>query len=203
MHYNNFFIRKINELYNFCFIKINKIKYFKEIKKKNFLTNNKNLKYSYNLQNVWLLNLKKLIEESKKKINFKEYIFLDVGCGNGIPIYFVAKKYKFQSYMGIDIEKINIINTKKNIKCLQIKKINIYQKDASKFYLKNNKYFIFMYNPFQKKILKKFLENNIKIIKKNSCVIGYSNLDNNSIFKKYKPSDFINFNKYKLQLFFF
>jgi len=202
MHHNNYLIRKFNEIYNFFFIKKNRIKYFEEIHSNKFTTSNNNIRFANKLQNVWLLNLKRLINEAKKKINLENLIFLDVGCGNGIPIYFAAKNYNFKSYYGIDFEKKNVIKSKKNT-CKIKKKIIIRHLDAANLFLKDERYFIFMYNPFQENILKKFLYNNKKVIKKNQCLLGYVNLENDRLIKLINPKKIIRFKNYKSKLFYF
>ena len=88
--------------------------------------------------------------------------------------------------MGFDILKSNIIKANKNNKNkIKDKKINFFYANAKNFRLKNKKYFIFIFNPFNEIILKKFLDNNVKILKKNKCFIAYVNAHHLKIFKKY------------------
>ena len=202
MRYNNFMTIIFNEIYNFFFILINNIKYFKEKDKNEYHTLNKNIKHAYNLQNVWLLNLKRLINDVKKKNNLEDLFFLDVGCGNGIPIYYAAKNFNFKFYYGIDFEKNNVIKSRINTKNFK-KKTVIKHLDASNLFLKNNRYFIFMYNPFDIHIFKNFFFNNKKIIKKNKCIIGYINIENDKLFRFLKPRSIKEYKKYKSKLFYF
>ena len=82
------------------------------------------------------------------------------------------------TYSGFDFVQKYVKNSKKNIKN-SIKhptNINVFKANAKNFILDDKKsYFIFMFNPFDNKIMKKFLKNNIKILKKNNSVIAYVN----------------------------
>ena len=124
---------------------------------------------------------------------------IDVGCGNGIPLIYAYKRFKFKSYSGFDFEKKYVENSKKNLKSSIKNKciINISHQNAKNYILHENKpFFIFMFNPFNKLIMKKFLENNIKILIKNKSVIAYCNCieleeiknfcNNITLIKKYK-----------------
>jgi len=161
--------------------------------------------HSRGLGTVWLLNLKRLyniFSEIKKK---KNYHFIDIGCGNGIPLIYAYRKFSFKSYSGIDFQKRYIKITKKNIesslgKEFINKKIKLFFSNASNFILdKNKSYFIFMFNPFDGFIMKKFIKNNIKNLIKNNSVVAYCNYLELDQFKKY-PCNFHIIKKYKLAL---
>ena len=149
--FNNKLTIMINDFYNFYF------KYFSNIKIDLYrpIASKRdkripNFKHSTPLQTVWLLNLKRLYNLFKNDYDSSKYHFIDVGCGNGIPIIYSYKKLKFKSCMGFDhnnkyvkISKQNVISSignKNNIK--------IFKDDANTYLLNaRKKYFIFMYNP--------------------------------------------------------
>jgi SAM-dependent methyltransferase len=201
---NSNLIRNINFLYNFFFkfmnnIKIDLLECDEKIMKK------EKMFHSRGLGTVWLLNLKRLyniFSEIKKK---KNYHFIDIGCGNGIPLIYAYRKFSFKSYSGIDFQKRYIKITKKNIesslgKEFINKKIKLFFSNASNFILdKNKSYFIFMFNPFDGFIMKKFIKNNIKNLIKNNSVVAYCNYLELDQFKKY-PCNFHIIKKYKLAL---
>lgn len=175
--YNNELVRYFNFTYNLLFKLFNNIKIdlteddLKFLKKKGYQN-------SKGLGTVWLLNLKRLYKIFKKKTNYQNYHFIDIGCGNGIPLIYSYKKFGFRSYSGFDFVKRYVKNSKKNIKdsVNNKAKINVFNADAKSFLLDNKKsYFIFMFNPFNEKIMSKFLKNNIKILRKNKSVIAYVN----------------------------
>ena len=62
------------------------------------------------------MNLKRLYNLTKKIIGVEKYHFLDVGCGNGIPLIYAFKKLKFRSYSGFDFILDYFEISKKNIK---------------------------------------------------------------------------------------
>lgn len=183
----------LNNIYNYFFYIQNNIKYYKS-KKINF-------KNSKNYTTVWLLNLKESLKIFEKNIkNPQKYSFLDVGCGYGLPSLYVSKKnYIFKENIGFDVLKSNIIKAKKNNKNkINDQKIIFFNANAKTFKLKNKKYFIFLFNPFNEIILKKFLDNNVKILKKNKCFIAYINAHHFKIFKKYKFRKIIKMNNKKI-----
>ena len=110
---NNFLTRMINKLYNNFFILKNNIQIYKEYKINTSSKINPNAKYSNDLNNVWLLNLLKLYKIFTKTHRSIDYNFLDVGCGNGIPIIYSHKKFNFKSYQGFDFISDHVNNTKK------------------------------------------------------------------------------------------
>lgn len=175
--YNNNFIRFVNFFYNTYFKFFNNIKIDLTEDDPKFLKN-EGFKNSKGLGTVWLLNLKRLYQIFKKDKKIYKYHFIDVGCGNGIPLIYAYKKFDFQSYTGFDYVNRYVENSKKNLKksLKNPKNVKILRKDANSFLLDNKKsYFIFMFNPFDQKVMKKFLKNNFKSMKNNKSVIAYVN----------------------------
>ena len=208
---NNFFTILINDFYNFYFKFFNNIKIdllLRNKDEKKYLSNKKikNLKHSTSLQTVWLLNLKRLYNIFKDEQDANNYHFIDVGCGNGIPLIYAYKRLKFKSYVGFDLIKNYVDISKKNINSsIGMKNnIKIFNHDAFKYFLDTKKkYFIFMYNPFNEIILNKFIKNNLSNLIKNNSYLAYANLVENSkinILKKYSKK-FVKIEKYKIYLF--
>jgi SAM-dependent methyltransferase len=183
---NNFIIRYYNYFYNFLFKKINNIQLDKNENKDLVKERIKSLEHSTSLDTAWLLNLKKLYDLGKKKLDIKNYHFLDVGCGNGIPLIYAYKKLPFKSYSGIDLVSNYIDITNKNIfNSIGNNHIATFNADASEYILDDNSYFIFMYNPFDGFVMKKFIENNYENLAKNKSVIAYSFFVQLDIIKNY------------------
>ena len=82
--------------------------------------------------------------------------------------------YHFKNYYGLEFDEYLIDISKKNLFPLK-KKFKIIHNDAGKFFLEDSRYVIYLYNPFDKIILKQFLENNLNLLKKNECIIIYQN----------------------------
>lgn len=208
---NNFLTRMINKLYNNFFILKNNIQIYKEYKINTSSKINPNAKYSNDLNNVWLLNLLKLYKIFTKTHRPIDYNFLDVGCGNGIPIIYSHKKFNFKSYQGFDFISDHVNNTKKNINNYLIKnhseaeitKFNIFYEDASSIKLDLHKYFIFMFNPFTSIIMNNFMKNNILSLRKSNSVIAYSNYNYLQTILEYNPKNVIINKRYKLALILF
>tara|TARA_B110000027_G_scaffold93468_1_gene98728 strand:+ start:8299 stop:8949 length:651 start_codon:yes stop_codon:yes gene_type:complete len=208
---NNFLIILINDLYNFYFKFFNNIRIdllLRQKDEKKYLSHKKirNLKHSTSLQTVWLLNLRRLYNIFKNSQDTNNYHFIDVGCGNGIPLIYAYKKLKFKSYIGFDLIKNYVDISKKNIiSSIGVKNdIKIYNLDACRYYLDTKKkYFVFMYNLFDEIILNKFIKNNLTNLIKNNSYLAYANLVENSkinILKKYSKK-FVKIEKYKIYLF--
>ena len=186
MSRNSFLVKFYNYTYNFIFKKINNIKIDKIEKEDLVVEKIENLKHSKGLHTVWLLNIKRLYYLTKKKLNISDYHFIDVGCGNGIPLIYAYKKLAFKSYSGFDLITKYVDITKKNILgSINNCEINVFSADASKFILEDKNYFIFMFNPFNKIIMEKFLENNFSNFVKNKSIIAYANCLELETIKKF------------------
>lgn len=200
---SNYLNQLYNKLYNLIFKKLNNIKIDRIEEKESVKEKAISLKHSTALQTVWLLNLKKLYQITSKNLNLNNYHFLDIGCGNGIPLIYAYKNFSFKSYSGFDIISNYVDISKKNVtNSLGINKLEIFQSDAANFILKNKSYFIFMFNPFDEIIMKKFLNNNYENLIKNKSVIAYSNYNQLKVIKKY-TKNILTIKEFKLAVCFF
>ena len=203
MYNNNGITRSINFFYNSIFKFLNNISIDLEDAGDKETLRKLNLKNSKGLGTVWLLNLRRLYKLFiKKKYDENKYHFLDIGCGNGIPLIYAYKKFNFKSYSGFDFENKYVENSKINLKSSINKssEISIFYQNADNFFLNENEsFFIFMFNPFNQIVMKKFLENNIDNLKKNKSVIAYCNCIELNEIKNY-CNDVTLIKKYKLAL---
>ena len=195
---NNILIRLYNNSYNSFFKKINNIQIDKSENKDLVKEKINSLEHSTALHTAWLLNLKRLYVLVKKKLDMKNYHFLNVGCGNGIPLIYAFKKLPFKSYSGFDFVSNYVDISNKNISnSIGGERILVFNADASEYMLDDKSYFIFMFNPFDGFIMKKFIENNYNILVKNKSVIAYSNYNQLEIIKNY-TKDIQTIDQYKL-----
>ena len=200
---NNFFIRFYNDFYNYFFKKINNIQIDKSENKYLVKEKIKFLKHSTALTTAWLLNLKRLYNLAKPNLDIMNYHFLDVGCGNGIPLIYAYKKLPFKSYSGFDFVSDYIDISNKNIsKTIGNDYITIFNADAAEYKLDQKSYFIFMFNPFDGFIMKKFIENNYNNLVKNKSVIAYSNYNQLDTIKNY-TKNIQRIDQYKLAICYF
>jgi SAM-dependent methyltransferase len=192
VRHNNFLTRFFHNIFNLFFIIIYQIP-----------------KFSSNKFGAgWFLNLERLYKLFLNKNDPKNYHFIDVGCGFGLQIIYAYKKFNFKSYSGFDFSKKNICtslnNLKKTIGSDVIKnnknQIRVFYSNANNIKLKNQSYFIFMFNPFKEKTMRNFIKNNYKTFKKNKSVIAYSNYNCLHIIKKYKPNKITKIDSFKLAL---
>ena len=201
---NNFLTRLYNNSYNFIFKKFNNITIDKREKVDLVKENVKLIKHSNGLESVWLLNLKRLYDLTKKKLDIKNYHFLDVGCGNGVPLIYAYKKLPFKSYSGFDFVSNYVDISNKNISNSigGGGGIIILNADASKYILDDKSYFLFIFNSFDGLIMKKFIENNYNNLVKNKSVIAYSNYNQLDIIKSY-TKNIQTIDRYKLAVCYF
>lgn len=201
---NNFLTRLYNNSYNFIFKKFNNIMIDKREKVDLVKENVKLIKHSNGLESVWLLNLKRLYDLTKKKLDIKNYHFLDVGCGNGVPLIYAYKKLPFKSYSGFDFVSNYVDISNKNISNSigGGGGIIILNADASKYILEDKSYFLFIFNSFDGLIMKKFIENNYNNLVKNKSVIAYSNYNQLDIIKSY-TKNIQTIDRYKLAVCYF
>jgi SAM-dependent methyltransferase len=125
-------------------------------------------------QAVYSRNIKKLIYRAfKTRIQFDS--FIDIGSGKGKACFFAATTKKFKSIIGIEFSKdLNEISLKYNEK-KKIKNLYFLNKDALDYILPESNNIIFMFNPFNTIIMKKFIENNLDHFKKYESLIAYAN----------------------------
>ena len=165
---------RINQIYNLYYIIKNRIKFSKVFisSKKYNQKFSDSVKYAKNAEISPLLRLNKLFKSLN--IKFENFNFLDIGSGQGVALHFVMKNYHFKNYCGLEFNEYLVDISKKNLVHLK-KKNKIIHNDARKFFLEDSRYVIYLYNPFERIVLKKFLKNNLDLLRKNECIILYQN----------------------------
>ena len=125
-------------------------------------TKSKNWKYTSAYKPIYSsFSLSKLLLSFQ--IDLSEYIFIDLGSGKGRAIL-MASMLPFKEIIGVefsgilnDIAKSNVEKFPKHIqKC---KNINLFTLDATEYLFPAEKYILYMFNPFDKIIMEKVLEN--------------------------------------------
>ena len=135
-----FLLRKFYVFYNFYFIKKNNLNYYKP---ENSYDQNEKVyskKFSRALHDVWIYILKLSIKMFLKECYANDYNFIDIGCGNGLPLVYAYKYHNFNTYKGIDLFQKSIIRSKINFKKSNCNNVGVIQEDASKFILEDKKY---------------------------------------------------------------
>jgi len=201
-HPNPYWIRKYMNIYNYFFIKSNNLKYYKPKNPDEFQELVESKKHSNAILDGWLYLCNKLINMFRKEHDCKDFSFIDVGCGNGLPLVFVKKKFDFQSVSGFDFIKEVVERCKGNVDRAGLKDINIFIADAKNFKLDNKKYLLYMFNPFDAEIMNEFMKNNIDIMQKTGSVIAYYNQlsDELNIIEKFQYKKIIKDDYYKISI---
>jgi len=108
---------------------------------------------------------------SKLPINFKDFTYLDIGSGKGRTLL-LATRFKFKEIIGIEFSpELNNIANKNISSYLSINpfenQISSKCVDACEYVFPKKPFVLFMYNPFNDKIIKKFL-NRIEVFLKDN-----------------------------------
>ena len=111
------------------------------------------------------------------QIKFEDYIFIDVGAGKGRALL-LASDYPFKELIGIEFSKEIYKIAKNNIEKFKYmsKKanFNLLYEDATKYTFPNENIVLFLYNPFDGKVLYDFINKirqYIKTTKKDFIII--------------------------------
>lgn len=125
-------------------------------------------------QAVWSRNLREIFVEAKKT-GYKFNHFIDIGSGKGKACFYAQSKDEFNSILGIEFSKPLVDVANKNKTKYHSENTNFIHADASIYLLPNEASLVFMFNPFDRIVLEKFILNNIDHFKKNKSIIAYAN----------------------------
>ncbi|MCK9412218.1 MAG: class I SAM-dependent methyltransferase [Prolixibacteraceae bacterium] len=94
---------------------------------------------------------------------FSNFTFIDVGAGKGRGLM-LASKYQFKNIIGIEFSPILAEIGRDNINKYMINNdltlhIEVVLIDATEYILPKEQLFIFLFNPFKKPVMKKFVSN--------------------------------------------
>ena len=162
----------------------------------NFVFNENSLEGAKATQLTWLLNIDRSFEiikyfEKDQKDPFNGMGWYEVGCGSGIVSIYVSCKYDIKTQYLFDFDKrcidlalfnINRYNSSLLAKLFGLNTGRVFEADAAHYKLesKNKKNIIYMYNPFDEKVMEKFILNNLDSLKKGSYLIYI-----NDIYKEF------------------
>jgi len=130
------------------------------------------------------------IKKQLKRFKTRNYNFIDIGSGWGLPLIYFNHYLKFKKFTGIENQDQFIHLSRKTIKKNNLKNIKIKNCDATKFQWKGNST-VFMNLP-NYHILKKVFNKNAENIAKNKNIIviinsnTYEFTKKNKLFKNYK-----------------
>ena len=174
----NFIIGKflIKKIEDYIFDKENNIVTRGDVKKgKLQISKGQSYENATYYQGVNIRYLKSLFQGLK--IYGDDFRFVDVGCGKGRACFYAAKYYK--KVTGLDFSSELIENARINFNNCKNKKYNIDFKnaDAVNYILPDEACIVYLFNPFNKIIFEKFIENNYNNFKKNKSILALINSD--------------------------
>jgi hypothetical protein len=137
------------------------------------------LQHSNGYQAAYYRNIKTLIMKSLQiEKNLK--VFLDLGSGLGKALEIANGTNIFESVVGVELDenlhKASTRNFAQPSECVKL--LNI---DAGNYKMENSSTLVYLFNPFDNIILKKFLLKNIENFAKNKSLIAYLNHKYNDV----------------------
>jgi len=131
---------------------------------------------------VWFRNISRALYQCLK-INFSSYLFIDVGCGNGLALSYVSSHYSFKKLIGIEINR-DLIEEALRLNLDNRFNIDFKIDNAMTYKVPVSPSFIFLFNPFGADTLKQFLNNNLSTMIENNCWLIYINDRHRDIIDK-------------------
>ncbi len=102
-------------------------------------------------------------------------VFVDLGCGTGRACFFAAGKQTFGAVHGVDFSQSLIDRALVNARRFRGPAVQFECGDAGAYRLPSNSCLIFMFNPFDEVILRRFLDLNAWELRHGKCVVVYAN----------------------------
>lgn len=154
---------------------------FKNVYEPGFILNHYNYFGSNGYQNTPLKFIDYMNEYFNLIPNLEDYSFVDIGSGKGkILLYNLLSKSKYKKYASIEIDA-NLYNISlNNLKTTNIvidKQIDFFNINILDYDCINEPSVYFIFNPFEKKIFKKFIDNNIDTLIKSESFLVFSLYD--------------------------
>ena len=136
------------------------------------------LKHSQAYEPVSCAAIRELLNEAKKtEIEFDN--FVDLGSGKGKACFYAAKKVGFRKIIGVEFSATLVEAANANVRSFTEKASNpnicFINCDAAAFILPPGNSLIFLFNPFDKTVLSKFLKRNMNHFRRTKSVIAYVN----------------------------
>lgn len=124
---------------------------------------------------AWCSSIRKLINKSAS-LKIRPDTFIDIGCGKGKVCFYAATLKRFKRIIGIDFDselvaQANEYKTKFSEYDVEFLCADATEYDLSQF----DQSMIFMFNPFDEKVMRILLEKNLNAFREKKHVIAYSN----------------------------
>jgi len=124
---------------------------------------------------AWCSSIRKLIKKSAS-LKIRPETFIDIGCGKGKVCFYAAAIKRFKKIIGIDFDSELIAQANEYKSKFSEYNIEFLHADATEYDLGQfEQSMIFMFNPFDDKVMRIFLEKNMNAFREKRHVIAYSN----------------------------
>lgn len=101
--------------------------------------------------------------------------FIDIGSGKGKTAIYAEKFFSFKEVIGLELSETLLKTSIANSKRAGCRNVRFILEDATEWHLPKKASAIYIFHSFDGTILKRFIENNLKIISDHSCYILYNN----------------------------
>lgn len=166
--------RMVNRWRNLHYLHSRKIADWRHVMVREFDTPSPNKAFARHFMPFWLHDIDVMVKAAA--IDPGQFHFLDAGCGKGIVALYVRENHPFASIAGFDFVPDFIEIAKMNHQKSTISgPIDFMVGDAAEWRLEEKRWFVFLYNPFGKEVLDRFMRNNYRMLVKQQSVLAYGN----------------------------
>lgn len=149
-----FFNRQYHIVCDFLYDRLNKINTTEEVDVFDFQTSSTNIKHARRYQGSRVQILKKIFKWLEVNYGLNSFHFIDIGCGRGRVLHY-AQNFSFKNLSGIELCEELAKSARDNLKALDI---SIETKDVLESHFPSGDLCLFLFNPFNNYVLKRFLE---------------------------------------------
>lgn len=110
--------------------------------------------------------------------------FVDVGCGKGKACIYAARRFAFAHVHGVDFSHPLIDVAQQNLRRAGLRNVTFACADAADWRLPPGRNLVFLYNPFDASLLRRFLTNNLASFSQDDSVVAYINDVQRSVLRE-------------------
>lgn len=130
---------------------------------------------------VWCRNLRVLLKQSQQMRQVFE-TFVDIGSGKGKACFYASQHMPFSRVLGVEFSAPLVKIARRNSARFGKSHIVFEEADATNYTLPDSPCIVFMFNPFDDVILRRFLEHNQAHFARWNSVVAYANDIQRAVF---------------------
>lgn len=123
---------------------------------------------------VWCRNLRVLLQQARLTGSGFEN-FVDIGAGKGKACFYASRRMQFSRVVGVEFSAPLVETAKRNAMRFGKAHITFEQADAACYRLPDSPCIVFMFNPFDEVIMRRFLTHNAAHFGRWGSVVAYAN----------------------------